>query len=161
MVGIEVACRNSEKFTLIKHSDILSNSGNGKRTMRLGWQVSFRHNGSNHRIGLLPDQVFGLKPEGKTVQWFFLEADRGTMPIRRTTLKQTSITKKIMGYNHSAEQRIPWQRFKFPTFRVLCVSPSEYRLKGIKEACSGSKRIFLAIQADSLKSNEALERWIN
>jgi hypothetical protein len=161
MVGIEVACRQNGKTTLIPQSEILENARWVGGQNKAGWQVSFRHNGLNHRLGLFPDQIFGLKPEGKEVHWFFLEADRGTMPVRRKTLKQTSILKKSLGYKHSCEQKIPWNRFRIPNFRVLYVSSSGLRLKKIQKVSEGIKNLFLLSHADQFAEVDDLPALLN
>lgn len=59
------------------------------------WQVEERQGGKPYRLGVEPDRVFGLQfddtPENRRRAYFFLEADRVTMPItRKGLLVQTS-----------------------------------------------------------------------
>ncbi|HLX08425.1 MAG TPA: hypothetical protein VKY89_11240 [Thermoanaerobaculia bacterium] len=53
-----------------------------------------------------PDRVFGLRfagePEQRRRAYSFLEADRGTMPITRNGLAQTSFRRKLLGCREMA-----------------------------------------------------------
>lgn len=69
------------------------------------WKVSIRHRHTSAEISVLPDAVFGIGEKEKK-RWFFFEADRGTMPIERSTLKQTSFVRKIVAYHQTWRQRL-------------------------------------------------------
>ena len=61
-------------------------------------------------LGVVPDRVFALEYEGPGGELqrvhFFLEADRGTMPVVRTGLKQTSFYRKLLAYEATWTQKI-------------------------------------------------------
>src|SRR5579864_1853985 len=96
MVAFEVACRDTEGVEFIPPEEILAGAPEATRRLRLPfrWQVEVQDSGKLHRLGVEPDRVFGLRfadaPEHRRRAYFFLEADRGTMPVMRYGLEQTS-----------------------------------------------------------------------
>ncbi len=85
MVAFEVACRGTEGATLIQPEEVLAGAPQA---------VEVQEGGKPHRLGVEPDRVFGLRlagqPEHRRLAYFFLEADRGTMPVTRKGLDQTT-----------------------------------------------------------------------
>src|SRR5262249_42715262 len=59
---------------------------------------------------------------------FFLEVDRGTEPLMRTTWRRTFICRKLAGYWQLYRARIA-ERADIPSFRVLTVTTSESRVE--------------------------------
>src|SRR6185436_16340302 len=104
MVAFEVACRAHEGVRFIPPEEVLAGAPESTRRLRLPfrWQVEVRHGGKPHRLGVEPDKVFGLQfeeaPESRQRVFFFLEADRGTMPVVRRGLGQTSFLRKLVCY---------------------------------------------------------------
>ncbi len=87
-------------------------------------------------IGLHPDKVFGLQNESdEPPALFFLEADRGTMPVTRAGLRQSSFFRKLLAYQSTWTQGVHKSRFGFPRFRVLTVTSSPERVAHLVEAC--------------------------
>jgi DNA-binding Lrp family transcriptional regulator len=86
MVAIELACRNRPDIRLLSADDLKI----PKMREPFQWQVDI---GQRRKIGVIPDRVFGLEINGKS-SWYCLEADRGTMPITRDKLDQTSFHRK-------------------------------------------------------------------
>lgn len=113
-----------------------------------GVQVS-----SQLRIGLQPDKVFGLQVSGEErPAVFFLEADRGTMPVTRAGLSQSSFFRKLLAYQATWTQGIHRSRFGFPRFRVLTVTSSPERVGHLVAACQRLERghrLFLFTDRDS------------
>lgn len=110
-------------------------------------------------FSIVPDRVFQLyfpnHPEGKQRAYFFLEADRSTMPVIRTNLYKTSFFKKMLGYWHSWQEGLFEKTFGFKNARVLTITKSEARIKSLIEAnkeVDGRKkgtRMFLFAQGKS------------
>jgi hypothetical protein len=131
MIAIEFGCPK-RGATLIP-DEALSLSGS---------QPSFRWRadiGRGVTLGVIPDAVFAIEREGRRT-CFFLEADRGTMPVIRKNLLQTSMYRKFLAYQATWEQGVHKTRFGFSRFRVLVVTPSEERVKSLVEACSQLER---------------------
>jgi hypothetical protein len=53
---------------------------------------------------------------------FFLEADRGTMPVVRSGLTQTSFYRKLIAYEATWTQKIHQRHLGIHRFRVLTVA---------------------------------------
>jgi len=96
------------------------------------------------KLGVIPDRVFALEfpdKDGERARaYFFLEADRGTMPVKRRNLSQTSFHRKLLAYEVTWTQAIHTSRFGFHRFRVITVTTSAARVKSLVEACSELER---------------------
>ena len=95
---------------------------------------------SRLKLGIVPDRVFALEyqNEGGDAEcaFFFLEADRGTMPAIRRNLAQTSFYRKLLAYEATWSQSLHRTRFGFNRFRVLTVTASIERVNSLVNACS-------------------------
>jgi DNA-binding Lrp family transcriptional regulator len=140
MVTIELACRKAHIRLLTDDELVLPDKIIPKR-QPFQWKVNVS---SRVKLGVVPDRVFALDfgdRDGKTNRAiFFLEADRGTMPVRRRNLSQTSFYRKLLAYEATWSQSIHRTRFGFNRFRVLTVTTSAKRVKSLVDACSQLKR---------------------
>lgn len=171
MVAFTIACRQHGSIRVIPWSEILESKvpeEARKRRQPDAWQVRLPGHGS---IGIAPDAIFGLryldKPEGANRAYFFLEVDRGTMPVVRRDLKETSVYRKLLAYHATATSELQTQLFGFKAFRVLTVtrSPERKRLKSLVEAAGmlpSLQGIFLFTDEASLLAGDAVEHeWVN
>jgi len=145
MVAVELACRKRPDIRLLSADDLKI----PKMREPFQWQVDV---GRQQRIGVIPDRVFGLEFNGKA-SWYCLEADRGTMPVTRDNLDQTSIRRKMVAYEATWSQNFHRTRFGWERFRVLTVTTTSQRIQGIIEACQGLKHgqgLFLFLDAATL-----------
>jgi len=155
MVALELACRKAGIRLLHDHELRFP----GKRPS-FRWTVTLNN---RQKLGIIPDRVFALEhpnPTGTQERaYFFLEADRGTMPVRRRTLAQTSFQRKLLAYAATWSQSIHRTRFGFHRFRVLTVTPSAARVKSLIDACSELERghgLFLFADRSILERPEDL-----
>jgi DNA-binding Lrp family transcriptional regulator len=140
MVAIELACRRTGIRLLTARELAVADKITGERRP-FRWQVKI----SNRvKLGVIPDYVFALdfKDQRGTGNraFFFLEADRATMPVIRKNLSQTSFYRKLRAYEATWSQSIHQTQFGFHRFRVLTVTTSAARLKSLIEACSKLER---------------------
>jgi hypothetical protein len=140
MVAIELACRRAGIRLLTDSELAVPDRTTGKRPP-FRWQVKIW----NHlKLGVIPDYVFALdfKDESGADKrgYFFLEADRATMPVMRKNLSQTSFFRKLRAYEATWSQSIHQTRFGFHRFRLLTVTTSSERVKSLVEACSKLER---------------------
>ena len=80
---------------------------------------------------LVPDGLFGIEygsGETKTYRFFALEADRGTMPVARSSTGQTSYFGKLGAYREVIECGLYKSRLGLPNLLVLTVMLDEKRL---------------------------------
>jgi hypothetical protein len=78
-------------------------------------------------VPLNPDAYFVLSTGDGRCDHFFLEVDRGTEPIIRTTWRRTHVYRKLAAYWQLYRARIA-ERAGVPSFRVLTVTTSEVRI---------------------------------
>jgi hypothetical protein len=85
-------------------------------------------------LGVRPDRVFAIKNKtSKRITYYFLEADRATMPIYRTDHRQQSIYKKLLAYHATHEERVHHE-LGINRFRVIFATYGKGRIKNIIEA---------------------------
>jgi len=137
MVTIELACRKSGDVRLFYEDQLALHS----EREPFQWRVKTR---GGIWLGVIPDRVFALEyadHAGQTQRvHFFLEADRGTMPVVRSGLTQTSFYRKLIAYEATWTQKIHQRRLGIHRFRVLTVTTVAARVKSLLEACSQLKR---------------------
>ncbi len=140
MVALELACRKNSRIRFIDQPDsLLPNELKGK-TQPFRWKANLS---TNVTLGVIPDRVFALEYRNQVGDtdrsYFFLEADRGTMPVKRTNLSQTSMYRKFLAYEATWQNGIHRSRFGFHRFRALTVTKSAERLHSLIETCSRLK----------------------
>ena len=148
MVALELACREDGRIRLI-HGEAL-------QPKPFRWKVKM---GGGGKLGVIPDRVFALEyPDQSGASqraYFFLEADRGTMPVTRRNLSQTSFARKLLAYEATWSQGIHQSQFGFHRFRVLTVTTSAARVQSLVDACSQLPRghgLFLFADCTILKN---------
>jgi hypothetical protein len=156
MVALELACRQ-RGIRLLTADELTLPEGMGQQ---IRWRVNVA---GGVKLGVIPDQVFAFDfPDEKgerTRAHFFLEADRGTMPVIRENLTQTSFYRKLLAYEATWAQGIHRKRFGFQRFRVLTVTRSAARVKSLVDACSQLKSghgLFLFANRSTLENPDVL-----
>ncbi len=105
-VILELACEQSGgrvRLMFWEQGDMLRDWVEGK-----DW------NGENRKFSVDPDAFFALEVAGKGKAHYFLEMDRGTMPIVRTR-EGTEIRKKIFGYAYYKAFDKQAERYEYRT----------------------------------------------
>lgn len=171
MVAFEVACRSREEIQFIPPEEVLAGAPPETRRLRLPfrWKVEVRFEGKPYRLGVEPDRVFGLEfhgaPENRRHAFFFLEADRGTMPVTRKGLAQTSFLRKLLTYQETWRQGLHRAHLGIPNFRVLTVTASRERVGHLVEACQslpvGGRLLLFANEKDIDHENILTHEWVN
>ena len=135
MVALELACR--QHGIRLLHEDELKLPVETP----LHWRVKIR---DGTRLGVIPDRVFALEyaDQNGRVQrvYYFLEADRGTMPVVREKLAQSSFYRKLLAYEATWTNKVHQRHLGIPRFRVLTVTTSAARVKSLLDACSRLQR---------------------
>jgi hypothetical protein len=137
MLAVDLTCRKRSGICLLYEDDLAL----PMERQPFGWRVTIQN---GLKLGVVPDRVFALEfsdTSGQTQRvHFFLEADRGTMPVMRHTLSQTSFYRKLLAYEATWTQKIHQRHLGVHRFRVLAVTTSAARVKSLVEACSQLKR---------------------
>lgn len=98
---------------------------------------------------LVPDALFGLEyshGNERKYRFFAVEADRGTMPIRRTAGLQTSLMAKLASYQQALQQQAFRTHWGIPNLMVMTVVQTQERLAAVTAAAArelGDERAFL------------------
>jgi DNA-binding Lrp family transcriptional regulator len=147
MVGLELACRRRSDVRLLSEEDL--NLPKSRRPFQ--WRVEV-----NRRLSctVIPDHVFGLENDGKRC-WYFLEADRATMPVTRRRLDRSSFHRKLLAYEATWAQQVHWRDFGIHRFRVLTMTTNPVRVQSMIEACQKLKQgrgLFLFTDTNSFQN---------
>lgn len=160
MVSIELACRNHGVRLLYEDELDLP-----VIKQPFQWRVKIA-GGTN--LGVIPDRVFALEYQdqaGVTQRaYFFLEADRGTMPVARKHLAQTSFRRKLLAYEATWTHKVHQRHLGIHRFRVLTVTTIAARVKPLLESCSQLKRghgLFLFADESVLEKDVFSPVWRN
>jgi len=135
MVSLELACR--QRGIRLLHEDEL----NLPVEAPLHWRVKLR---DGTKLGVIPDRTFALEYSDQKGQvqraYYFLEADRGTMPVVREKLTQSSFYRKLLAYEATWANKVHQRHLRIPRFRMLTVTTSAVRVKSLLDACSRLQR---------------------
>ncbi|MFM9942165.1 MAG: replication-relaxation family protein [Hyphomicrobiaceae bacterium] len=160
MVAAECASIARPDVILIGAESIIANAPDMTRRSRNPFRLATRAhvNGQMIDLALVPDAVFGLDfTIERRRKYFFLEADRATMPIKRANLSQTSIYRKFLAYVAGGGSTNAFgQHLGLGNFRVLMVTTSPERrdtmIAALKDATGGKgSRQFLFTDRDELR----------
>lgn len=99
MAALELECCTRKDVCLIHGDDLAKPLGRDQRRDPFRWTVDLP---GKRRVGVVPDKVFALdvtRSDGRINRThYFLEADRGSMPISRRDLRQSCILRKLKAY---------------------------------------------------------------
>ena len=135
-IGLQVAIRDRTDLQII-FPDELVRSFPDQRFSPINpfaMRARITHQGVWHDIGVVPDLAFGLKFADGSRRCFMVEIDRGTMPVTRSNLMQTSFEKKMRAYLSAHAVRQHERQFGWKTFRVLTVTTDETRVQTMMES---------------------------
>ena len=100
-------------------------------------------------VATVPDYVFALHRADGAVRNYAVEIDRGTMPITRASLTQSSVMRKVVAYAAIKEQGLYRQQFGWRNFRVLIVTDDAKRAANMRSAVAPSLMASLVLVADA------------
>ena len=114
------------------------------------FSVRVNVNGFAGELSVIPDRVFGLDfTRERKRTYFFLEADRATMPILRSNLAQTSMYRKFLAYAAGGgASNLFGKQLGIGSFRLLTVTTSPERtanmLDAVVQATRGSRQFLFS-----------------
>lgn len=94
-------------------------------------RVRISHHGLCYDLGVIPDLVFGLRLADGSRRQFVVEIDRGTMPVSRSDIRQTSIERKMRSYLAAHKAKQHRRQFGWQSFRVLIVTTDKFRMQSM------------------------------
>lgn len=168
-VALELSTRGRNDVRLFHPEQIIASSPERTRKMRnpFGLVVNIPHNDSSLDIAVGPDLVFGLLfPDGSR-RCFMVEIDRGTMPVTRAGMTQSSFERKMRGYLSAHASGRHTEQLGWKTFRVLVVTTDQQRtrsmLKALREQPTppgpGPSLFLFALRSELRSSNPLSHNW--
>lgn len=168
-VGVQLAAAARSDLTVI-HPDKLVAAFPDQvfsATNPFALQTRINHHGVMLNVGIVPDLVFGLRFTDGSRRCFMVEIDRGTMPIARSNLMQTSFERKMRAYLSAYAARQHERHFGWKSFRVLTVTTDRNRIDSMREALShlrvaqspGAALFFFASRTELHASDPLLHEW--
>ncbi len=156
MVALELACRRQGNVRLLTDDELPLPEAARRQREPFRWSVNVS---SRLKFGVIPDRVFGLEFTGAETKraFYFLEADRATMPVQRQNLSQSSFYRKLLAYEATWTQNLHRSRLGFHRFRVLTVTSTPERVQTLVEACRQLERgqgLFLFTDAEAFRVHD-------
>lgn len=157
MVSLELACRE-RGFRLLYEDELVLPVA----PQPFQWWVKIA---GGIKLGVIPDAVFAIEyPDANARAYFFLEADRGTMPVVRKHLTQTSFKRKLLAYEATWADKVHQRHLGIHRFRVLTVTTIAARVQSLLAACAELKRghgLFLFADTSILEKDLFSPLWHN
>ncbi|UYN96099.1 MAG: replication-relaxation family protein [Enhydrobacter sp.] len=134
-VALQLGVQRQPDLELISAEELIASFPSTPSAKRNPFALHARlpQSGLLHAVAVIPDLAFGLRFRDGSRRCFMVEIDRGTMPVSRTDIRQTSIDRKLRSYLAAYAERQHEKRFGWKTFRVLFVVPDEGRLEAMTE----------------------------
>ena len=136
LVGVIKACEGSGG--LVRYCSAGELAPHPNRTTNEAGTFRWSIHLGGRRIGLVPDAVFLLEYEGGGPEpervVCFLEADRGTMPIRRQNPALSSFSQKLEAYAALWKRGDFEKRFGTKRVAVHAITTSEERAENLRKA---------------------------
>jgi len=177
MIRLELAVREHPDIELVDFKELLEEAPKATRKSPTpaGWPVKVKHRGRVQKVSVYPDKIFALKftypTKASDRAFFFLEIDRGTMPLERSNLQSSSFYRKLLAYHQSQQL---WRLnpktapYAFVHARVLTITTSPQRVVNFREAsrraCEGkSPGFFLFTDRKTMQGSTDLLSlpWVN
>ena len=168
---LEVACDRDPDIELLTQQDIIADAPEATRKMRESLRIKTTpaSGQENERLitSVIPDGAFGLAFADDTASYFFVELDRGTMPVTRKGNSRTSMKRKFAIYLDAWRGGVFERQFGIPHARILTITTSKERIKTMIEAVKlltdgKGSGLFLFIDRKSLESASPLSvEWLS
>lgn len=162
MSALELDCRERIDVQLLYPHELPQPKGRENIREPFRWTVDLP---GKRRVGVVPDKVFALEvthPDGRIDRThYFLEADRGTMPIERRDLRQSCVLRKLKAYEATYHSRTHQNKLGAGRFRVLIVTPKPERAAHIIEAVANMQRCRKVFLIQSEKQPHGLASLLN
>lgn len=132
-VALQRAIRARPGFELIEPEQLIAMAPREtqRRERPWLWRPTVRHGDAAVEIGVEPDHAFAIQyPDGR-FRAYLVECDRGTMPVDRTSLQQTSLRRKILAYTAARRGDLHRRDFGWKAFRVLLVTTNRQRADNV------------------------------
>ena len=149
VASIELAARASSMLRFIPMTEIVAKAPDKASVARLRLPIR-----KGEHECLVPDALFGLVyiSDGRpSYRFFALEADRGSMPIRRAAPRGTSLAGKFIAYQKFLAEENHKRLIGVPNLLVLLVTTNVTRVESLmKMSPSETRFLYKAIEPKAL-----------
>jgi len=154
LASIELGVCENPTLRFVAWKEILGSPRCPEDRRRSNRPFEFTVTAEGQSLRLIPDAVFGIEykaEERKTYRFFALEVDRGTMPVRRAALRQSSYRKKLIAYREVTARELYRLQYGLPNLFVLTLTTGDAHLKTIMTALGrlGADTRFFLFKATS------------
>ena len=137
LVALELGGRRTEYLSLVGAAELVAAAPEATREASNPheWRVEVRYQGARRSLTVRPDGITAVRHRvlyergQRSDKNLFLEVDRGTTPIIRPELYQSSILRKLLAYSATWRADIHKERYGFDNMRVATVTESAMRLE--------------------------------
>jgi hypothetical protein len=139
LASIELGVRESPTLRFVTWQEILDSPRCPEARRSSNRPFEFAVTAEGQSVRLIPDAVFGIEycaEDRKTYRFFALEVDRGTMPVSRAHLRQSSYRKKLVAYREIIARELYRSQYGLPNFFVLTLTTGDAHLKTIMSTLS-------------------------
>jgi DNA-binding Lrp family transcriptional regulator len=165
-VALQIAMRDHNDARLV-HADEMIATLPDRSSASFNLRVKLHGTGAVHEIGVVPDLVFGIRLASGAQYNFMVEIDRGTMPIVRSDIRQTSFARKMHAYLAAHAARKHERHFAWKTFRVLTITTDDKRMQTMMNALRrlrvarspGAQLFYFATRYDLRAIDPLTMRW--
>ena len=162
-VALRRALRDRPGFSLIEPAELLALAPieTQQRERPWCWRATVRHNDTSIELGVAPDYAFAIQfPDGR-FRAFLVECDRGTMPIDRANLQQTSLKRKFLAYTATKRAALLQKMFGWKAFRTLLITTNAQRVENVLTSIRDNihdhgQSLFLLADRETLDANDFL-----
>jgi hypothetical protein len=162
-VALQRAIRQRPGYQLLKPRQLLETAPEEtqRREQPWTWRSKVHYNDATVELGVAPDYPFAIQyPDGR-FRVYLVECDRGTMPVDRANLAQTSLKRKFLAYTAAKRAHLHQRHFGWKAFRVLVITTNKVRadnvLATIRECVHDHGRgLFLIADRQSLATADIM-----
>jgi Replication-relaxation len=134
-ISLVAATRNTDtRMRAQLHDELLATLPQSVRAQPKPFLITVprvRYKDEEQTVSVEPDLAFGLVYPNGTRRCYLVERCRGTMPVKRQRLTQTSIFRKLLAYETARRREQHKQQLSWANFRVLLVLDSPTRAANI------------------------------
>lgn len=170
-VSLQLAVRNRQDVQIIAPEELLRSFPEATRAMRnpISMRATVSVVDREYPVAVVPDLYFGLRFRDGSRRCFLVEIDRGTMPISRSDLSQSSFERKARGYLAAYAERLHERQFGWKAYRVLVVTTDAQRLRSMTDALRqtapasppGAALFLFAISDQVREANPLSAQWLD
>lgn len=135
-VALALAVRAHDAVELLESDEALASPSSLTTERDVRWSVGVAGDAA---VAIVPDYVFALRYRDGRRRNYLVEIDRGTMPVTRSSPRQTSVMRKLCAYDALRSTRKLEHATGWRNFRVLIVTEDAARAGAIRRAVATSR----------------------